>query len=363
MASVEHPPADPGVTPPVPPEVRPRGVSSDPEDLQLLLSWAPDPAESARTRAAVVGTLLVHLFLIGGAWNMPTQTANRPRRPERRTLIVTKIFDPPTELTQKAPNKGTPVKEIAVQTPAPAIPVPTPDPGAHSRKFSPPPMPQPTKQPTAAPSLIEPPKIEQAQNNSPQLQLPQLPSQAPPPERPNEKPKLAFETPTAPTGPKGTPKMSLPAGGTIQDAVRDLSRGGNRGTSGSETFDLGGGAGLNMPPSTGRQRLDWELKFDPQGVDFRPYVLQVLAIIKRNWLSVYPESAKLGTRGQVKLEFSIAKNGSVNKIAWGFQSGIQALDRAAVAGVSASNPLPPLPADFKGDRIVLAFTFSYNLGR
>ena len=36
---------------------------------------------------------------------------------------------------------------------------------------------------------------------------------------------------------------------------------------------------------------------------------------------------------------------------------------AAVAAISASNPLPALPSDYKGERIVLAFTFSYNLGR
>jgi outer membrane biosynthesis protein TonB len=44
-------------------------------------------------------------------------------------------------------------------------------------------------------------------------------------------------------------------------------------------------------------------------------------------------------------------------------SGTDALDRAAVAGVSASNPFPPLPAEYKGDRIVLQFNFAYNMPR
>jgi TonB family protein len=65
----------------------------------------------------------------------------------------------------------------------------------------------------------------------------------------------------------------------------------------------------------------------------------------------------------VKLEFAIAKDGKVTKVAFATQSGTQALDHAAVAAISASNPLPALPADFRGERIVLAFTFSYNLGR
>jgi outer membrane biosynthesis protein TonB len=38
-----------------------------------------------------------------------------------------------------------------------------------------------------------------------------------------------------------------------------------------------------------------------------------------------------------------------------------ALDRAAVAGISASNPFPPLPAEFRGEQIRLQFTFLYNV--
>jgi TonB family protein len=335
--------------------------SEDQPDLQLLLDWSRDPDENPRLRAAAVGTSVVHLLLILGLAMMPQQDAYKPR-PKARPLIVTKLFDPPTELTQKAPNSGKISKEIAVQSPAPSVPVPTPAPGAKSRKFTPPPSPL-KKQPVDAPPVIEPPKIEQAQNNTPQLQLPQLPQQ-PQPRPPSETPpKLAFETPTAHTpGPTGPARLPMP-GSTIQDAVRDLSRGGNKGLSGSDTFDLGNGSGLNMPPSPGRPRMDYELKSDNLGVDLKPYILQVLAIVRRNWFAVYPESAKLGTRGQVKVEFAIGKDGTVNKVAWGYQSGTQALDRAAVAAISASNPLPALPAEFHGDRIILAFTFSYNMGR
>jgi hypothetical protein len=37
--------------------------------------------------------------------------------------------------------------------------------------------------------------------------------------------------------------------------------------------------------------------------------------------------------------------------------------RAAVAGISASVPFPPLPSEFKGDRIVLQMNFAYNMPR
>jgi hypothetical protein len=38
-----------------------------------------------------------------------------------------------------------------------------------------------------------------------------------------------------------------------------------------------------------------------------------------------------------------------------------ALDRAAVAGISASNPFPALPPEYKGDVIRLQFNFAYNI--
>ena len=333
-------------------------------DLQLLLNWSPDPDETARIRTAAIGTVMVHLFLILALAMMPHQGVNPARvyRPRQ----ITKLIDPPTELTQKAPNKGKPSKEIVVQEIAPSIPVPVPAPGAQARRFAPPPTPQPAKQPVMAPAVVEPPKLEQAQANVPQISLPQLP-QIQPQERPagESKPKLAFENPApapAPTGASGNSRIPVP-GSSVQDAVRELSRNGTHGISGSDAVDLGSGAGLHLPPSPGRPRMDYELKSDPLGVDFKPYILQVLANVRRNWFAVYPESAKLGTRGQVKLDFAIAKDGKVTKVAFAYQSGAQALDHAAVAAVSASNPLPPLPAEFKGDRIVLSFTFSYNMGR
>jgi TonB family protein len=99
------------------------------------------------------------------------------------------------------------------------------------------------------------------------------------------------------------------------------------------------------------------------GVDFQPYLKQILVSIKTNWLAVYPESARLGRRGRVTLAFIVTKNGTVTKVTTSTQSGTEALDRAAIAAISASNPFPPLPSDFKGDRIVLEVNFVYNMPR
>ncbi|MDE3165694.1 MAG: TonB family protein, partial [Acidobacteriota bacterium] len=85
--------------------------------------------------------------------------------------------------------------------------------------------------------------------------------------------------------------------------------------------------------------------------------------IKRNWFAVMPESVKLGRQGKVGLLFSISRSGTVAKVTWAFQSGSDPLDRAAVAAISASNPFPPLPPEYKGDRIVLQLNFAYNMQR
>jgi TonB family protein len=96
------------------------------------------------------------------------------------------------------------------------------------------------------------------------------------------------------------------------------------------------------------------------GVDFKPYLQRVLLSVKQHWLAVIPESVRLGRRGKVALQFSIARDGQVPKLVIASPSGADALDRAAVAGVSASVPFPPLPTEFKGDKIVLQFNFAYN---
>jgi TonB family protein len=78
-------------------------------------------------------------------------------------------------------------------------------------------------------------------------------------------------------------------------------------------------------------------------------------------MSVFPESARMGQRGRTVVQFSINRSGQVPKLVIAMPAGTQALDRAAVAGVSASIPFPPLPADFKGGEIRLQLVFTYNM--
>ncbi len=125
---------------------------------------------------------------------------------------------------------------------------------------------------------------------------------------------------------------------------------------------LGGlGPSMNRSPSQGRLATNATILSDPQGVDFTSYMLKVLAAVKRNWFAIYPESARLGSRGKVALVLSIDRSGNIPSLKISMPSGILALDRAAVAGVSASQPLPSLPAEFRGNQIMLQLVFAYNM--
>lgn len=105
-----------------------------------------------------------------------------------------------------------------------------------------------------------------------------------------------------------------------------------------------------------------ELKSDPEGADFKPYLQQILAIVRANWRRAMPESARMGlVHGRTVMEFVIDRDGNMPKIVIAEYSGTDALDRAAAAGLTMSNPLPPLPASFKGGQVRLAFTFAYNM--
>ena len=124
--------------------------------------------------------------------------------------------------------------------------------------------------------------------------------------------------------------------------------------------DSGIGGALNQSPAPARQGSNLQLLSDPMGADFKPYLLQILQTVRRNWFAVMPESAKLGRRGKVALQFAIAKNGEVTKVVVAAESGVDSLDRAAIASISMSNPFPPLPTEYRGTVARLQFTFAYN---
>ena len=330
----------------------------------LLLDWH-ESSDSPRWIPAGLGSLVVHLLVIAFVLTISKLDTYVPRQATEVYLDfhkATPLVAPRlTDLTQKAPNRGKIAKEVNVEdllprpaseerlTPAPAV-----------RTFRPPVpirlgLPQ-----TDAPRLTEPPKLE-ASATLPQNLLPAGTPKAPPPPQiqPQETPKLALETP----GQRGTSPESTQPKLTVEQALRQTAQLNNQG--GLVVGDVDQPPSLpssvQLPASPGRSGSSLELLSDPQGVDFKPYLTRILALVRQNWFAVIPESAHMGNRGVVLLQFIVDRSGQVPKLVIATPSGSESLDRAAVAGISASVPFPPLPSEYKGQQIRLQFAFKYNV--
>jgi TonB family protein len=343
------------------------GPPVDDVELHLLTEWG-DPASRGRSGVAGVVSIGLHVAGLILIVLLPSNFLSSPPEPLRAPVIVTPLVEPLTEFTQPTPTKGKITREIdmAALQPRDRIQMPkaapsTTQPMAQRPAAIPaPPQPAPV-------ALPEPPKIEAVAKEPPKIDLPPTNSAVPPPPPTVDKPKLTLENVggAPPPFPPAQSKVAIP-NTSVTDAIRHLSPSGGNPSGGLMVGDPGAGSGgygegINLPPSPGVQGSALELKSDPMGVDFRPYLTQILATIRRNWYAVMPESVKLGRHGKVGLLFAITKSGNVSKVTWAFQSGADALDKAAVAAISASNPFPPLPAEFKGDRVVLQLNFAYNL--
>jgi len=342
------------------------GADSGPN---LLLDWH-ESTDTRRFLRAAAGSIAVHIVLfVLGAFLVKFDVAV----PRTATVIyseftkATPLVMPP-DLTQKEPNRGKVAKEVNVEDLKPRPPVEQRLPPAPAvRTFHPPAPKAPGPlEPAAAPPITEPPKIETAASAPPQLPSMAGTPNAPPPQiQAVEQPKLALETPGqsgAGTN-KGTAKLAPPKTSVAEIARSTLHPGGGQG--GVIVGDIDQPPelpeGVHLPPSPGQVGSSLELKSDPMGVDFRPYLAQILARVRRNWFAVIPESARMGNSGLVYLQFIIDREGQVPKLVIATPSGSQSLDRAAVASISASVPFPPLPNEFRGNQIRLQFAFKYNV--
>jgi len=332
------------------------------------LDWQ-EPEPRSRLVSAGTGSVLVHvvLFLLLIAFahlDSLKPAATEEAAPRKYTPLIL----PPMQLTQKDLNKAKVAKEVKLDNllakaeVAPRTPTPPATPQKHFQ--APPSNPLPAgPKPTAVP-LPEPPKLE-ASVKPPQA-LPQTEAPVPPQIQTVEKPKLAFETPGqngSGTVQGGMRNLIPKASTSVEDAVRSVARGGG-GDGGIVVGDLDQlpmmSDNVRRPGAPARMQSSLELLSDPMGVDFKPYLIRILATVRRNWFAVMPESVHLGRRGKCILQFAVDRNGQVPKLVISMPSGADPLDRAAVAGISASVPFPPLPNEFKGKEIRLQFAFAYN---
>jgi TonB family protein len=349
---------------------------NDEPELRLLLQ-EESVLERPGRRIPIAGAVLGHVVLILAALYMPVSDFVPVNGPRIEFARATPLVAPPSQLTQKDPGTGKASLEVNLEGLVSKSTMPQPtvrqNAGAGSpiapRPIEAPPAAAeaPAKQ-SAAPPKPEPEQIARA-----------LPTPQPPAAGVPDSPQIRIETaeqPRLPVSTSGTAtgtstgaaptNVRIPAiqrPGTVEEMARQAVRpgGASGGLTVVDTDERSPGFGSSL---TGNQPLrqgsSLELLSDPKGVDFKPYLIRVLAAVKQNWLAVMPESARLGQRGQVQVQFAVNRDGSVPKLVIASPSGLQAFDRAAVAGVSASNPFPPLPSEFQGLQIRLQLTFTYN---
>jgi TonB family protein len=99
---------------------------------------------------------------------------------------------------------------------------------------------------------------------------------------------------------------------------------------------------------------------NPKGIDFGPYLNQLLTRLRANWYSVMPEMARLGQKGRVDIVFTVTKSGIVKDLQVVFKSDYEPLDRAALSAIHLSNPFQHLPPEYETD-LKLRIAFLYNM--
>ncbi len=348
MATIETPPQTGRKSPPSGPRRRRDHTPADLEEFHLLLSELRDDNSRSRLREAAWISIIFHLIVMFAIYTSPRWM------PARAVALLS-----PQQEIQQNKNltflEASPDKQLLTQRPN-TNKISDKDRIAASRN------PQLRKQlqeladarRAGAPGVTAPPAPQPAPqasmpNATPGPQQTQPPAQRQAPPSSNE--SAALQSPPVQRNPF---QINSSAGSAIQQAARASSQARGGGVGG----DYGSVPGS---PST-QVRSDIDILSDTQGVDFGPYLQRVLQSVRENWYTLIPEVARppLLKRGTVAIEFVITKNGSVAGMRLAGPSGDVSLDRAAWGGITASNPFPPLPGEFRGEYLALRFHFLYN---
>ena len=323
-----------------------RDLNDDARVPHLLIQLQDDLARSRRREAAWI-SIIVHIilifFLIKIEWfekYLPWHSVVAVNTKNAKDITFLEL-PPDLQKLQHRPNTNIASdKDRVATTRHPELDVKelrkslaTPPPGRAGFSAPPAPTPQPAQ---SAPAPSQPtPQDQQAQNQQPFQPQTQV--------RPNiENEFKKYASAASP-------------GAAIQQATQGAAAahgGGQQGNGGD--FGLGTGA-------HGRQVGNLEILSDTMGVDFGPYLQRVLHDVRENWYNAIPVSAQM-KHGNLIIEFAITKNGQVAGMKLVSPSGdpSKALDRAAWAGITGSDPFPPLPSDFGGQYLALRFRFFYN---
>ncbi len=95
------------------------------------------------------------------------------------------------------------------------------------------------------------------------------------------------------------------------------------------------------------------------GERYGSYVETITRRVSENWIqSMIAGNVRQAPR--IYVSFDILRDGTIINEQIEESSGIPSLDRSAMRAIFASNPLAPLPRDFRGRSVNVRFWFEYN---
>lgn len=342
----------------------------NPDDVPHLLIQLQDDLSRARKREAVWLSVVLHLFVVILLWNsekldnllaellphrtipveiradadrekdatfleLPPDEQKPTRRPDSKI-----ISDKDRIATSKTPqiNREELKKLLASTHPG------QPGPPAQQAQPSPPPQAMQNQAPPQSQPQPQQPAPQQGSGFAVPQQNDQIAQLRTPPQG----------------GGRVVPNFNntMTAGSAIEQAEQAAAA--NRGR-------YGGGQAGDYGLSRGRNNFKAvapaEILTDTMGVDFGPYLTRVVQVVKANWYNLMPPAVypPILKQGKLSIEFAIQKDGKVSGMVLHTTSGDVALDRAAWASITASNPFPPLPKEFPGQILGLRFYYFYNL--
>ncbi|MES2219576.1 MAG: cell envelope integrity protein TolA [Acidobacteriota bacterium] len=345
--------------------MRTRYESHSPHELLDVIDSLEGERLSARVREAIWVSLIFHLLVFWWIFYGPKLKMFRPATvvntmPEVPQKAPEKVYlNMPPDLMKKPPKPTNIISDQnhTAQTRNPTQDQKTIDQLEAMRRAgrpSPPPQPQQRaqqpQQPAAPPQQPTPPR-EQAR-----AVPPSNPAPAPLPSAPSANPQTLAQRQSQQRQSKAQNQATSQPNMSVGDMIREAER--NAARSNGDAGDNGENAPIAHPGvASGVEVLS-----DTMGVDFGPYLHQVVQMTQSSWDLLIPEAARppLLKQGTVAIQFIILPDGSIKQMQLVRPSGDVSLDRAAWGGITGAGPFPPLPKQFKGPYLALRFYFLYN---
>ncbi len=324
-------------------------LSTDTEELHLLIGELDDELARYRWREAVWVSLVIHAVLFTVAWTAPKWLPGKiriiPGTNQSKNQTPTFLALPKDLQHVKPPPKTDIIsdKNRMAQT---RVPVPSKEvirKLLEAQRPGPPARPMPPNQPAVQPQPAQPAEQPQSVANAAQPQPPQ------------PQPQVARAQTPPPANNPNPFRVGSP-GSVVDQAIHSTA-----GSHGTTRVSFGGDYGVHHERNSD-PRGDLEILSDTMGVDFGPYLQRLKYQVQEHWYNLIPESAKapLMKKGKLAIEFAILKDGRYAGLRIVSTSGDDALDRPAYGSITGSAPFQPLPNEFKGQYLLLRFKFYYN---